>query len=164
MFQESALRLLNVHCSLLLALSLSAAAGWGSFALARHTSTEMEHQLRDQAASLQTSQTQLAAERTKTQASLSEMAQLRAELVAARSEMNQLSQSREQVPVEFSPVRPNGKSANIRSDDTNDDVSRTGAIGGEDRPGPEGQSSLSETASQSADCISRDRTGYRKAR
>jgi predicted secreted protein len=74
MFQESAPRLWNVHRGLILALSLSAAAGWSSFAISRHSSAEVEHQLRDQAASLQTTQTQLLAEQTKAQASVSEMA------------------------------------------------------------------------------------------
>jgi flagellar hook-basal body complex protein FliE len=77
-----------------MALSLSATAGWGSYAIVRHTSAAVEHQLRDQVTSLQTAQTQLVAEQTKAQVSLSEMAQLRGELVTARQEINWLSQGR----------------------------------------------------------------------
>ena len=129
MFQESASRLSNVHRGLILALSLSAAAGWSSFAISRHSSAEVEHQLRDQAARLQTIQTQLLAEQTKAQASLSEMAQLRGELANARREISRLSQSRDQAVVDRPPVRPDAKSANLRRNDANDDVSRTGSIG-----------------------------------
>lgn len=129
MFRESAPRLLNVRQGLILALSLSAAAGWASFALSRHSSAEMERQLRSQVAGLQATGSQLLAERTKTQVSLSEMVKLRGELAMARSEVNRLSQARDQTLVGLSPVRPNAKGANLRSNDANDDVSRTGSIG-----------------------------------
>jgi chromosome segregation ATPase len=89
----------------------------------------MERQLRDQAARLQTIQTQLLAEQTKAQASVSEMAQLRGELAGARREINRLSQSRDQAVADRPPVRSDAKSANLRRNDANDDVSRTGAIG-----------------------------------
>jgi hypothetical protein len=129
MFRESAPRLLNVRQGLILALSLSAATGWASFALSRHSSAEMERQLRSQVADLQATGSQLLAENTVTQASLSEMAQLRADLAAARSEVTRLTQSREQAQVASPPVRPEAKGANLRSNDANDDVSRTGSIG-----------------------------------
>jgi hypothetical protein len=129
MFQEFAPRLSNVHRGLIVALSLSAAAGWSSFAISRHTSAEVEHQLREQAASLQTIQTQLLAEPTKVQASWSEMAQLRGELAGARREISRLSQSRDQAVADRPPVRPDAKSANLRRNDANDDVSRTGSLG-----------------------------------
>jgi hypothetical protein len=106
MFQESAPRVLNVHRSLTLALSLSAAAGWSSFAIVRHTSAAVEHQIRDQVTSLQATQTQLVAEQTKTRVSLSEMAQLQGDLAAARREINLLSQVRDQIPADLPPVRP----------------------------------------------------------
>ena len=96
MFQASAPRLSNVHRGLILALSLSAAAGWASFALSKHSSAEMERQLHHQVASLQATRSQLLAESTKTQVSLSEMARLRGELATARSEINRLSQARDQ--------------------------------------------------------------------
>jgi hypothetical protein len=89
----------------------------------------MERQLRSQVADLQTTGSQLLAENTVTQASLSEMAQLRADLAAARSEVTRLTQSREQAQVASPPVRPEAKGANLRSNDANDDVSRTGSIG-----------------------------------
>ncbi|WP_262271934.1 hypothetical protein [Microvirga yunnanensis] len=129
MFQESAPRLLNAHRGLILALSLSAAAGWSSFAIVRHTSATIGRQLQDQVASLQVTQTQLVAEQAKTRISLSEMAQLRAELAAAQREINRLSQSREQARVEYSPVRPDAKGANRQPNDVTRDVSRTDSIG-----------------------------------
>ena len=129
MLQGSAPRLLNPHRSLILALSLSAAAGWSSFAIVRHTSATVGHQLQDQVASLQATQTQLVAEQTKTRVSLSEMAQLRAELAAAQREINRLSQSRDQARAEYSPVRPDAKGANLQRNDATRDVSRTDSIG-----------------------------------
>jgi hypothetical protein len=129
MFQESAPRLSNVHRGLIMALSLSAAAGWASFALSRHSSAEMEHQLRNQVAGLQATGSQLLAERTKTQVSLSEMVKLRGELAMARSEVNRLSQARDQTLADLSPLRPNAKGSSLRPNNANDDVSRTGSIG-----------------------------------
>lgn len=129
MFQESAPRLSNAHRGLILALSLSAAAGWTSFALSRHSSAEMERQFRSQVAGLQASQSQLLAERTKTQVSLSVVAQLRGELATARREVNRLSQSRDQTMADLPLVRSDAKGANLRPNDANDDVSRTGSIG-----------------------------------
>src|SRR5215213_7299471 len=128
MFQASAPRLLNVHRSLTLALSLSAAAGWGSFAIVRHTSAAVEHQLRDQVTSLQATQTQLVAEQTTTQVSLSEIAQLRGELATARREINRLSQGRDQTLADLPPVRPDARGANLRPSDANHDVFGTGSI------------------------------------
>jgi hypothetical protein len=128
MFQDFVPRLSNVHRSLLAALSLSAAAGWGSYAIVRHTSAAVEHQLRDQVTSLQAAQTQLVAEQTKIQVSLSEMAQLRGDLVTARREINRLSQGRDQILADRPPVRPDAKGANLRPSDANDDVSGTGSI------------------------------------
>jgi DNA-directed RNA polymerase beta subunit len=134
MFQRSAPRLWNVNCGLIMALSLSAAAGWASFALSRHSSAEMERQLRAQVADLQATGSQLLAERTKTQVSLSEMVKLRGELAMARSEVNRLSQARDQTLADLSPVRPNAKGASLRPNNANDDVSRTGSIGEKTRP------------------------------
>jgi cell division protein FtsB len=129
MFQESAPRLLNVHRGLILTLSLSAAAGWSSFAIVRHTSVAVKHQLQDQVASLQATQTQLVAEQMKARVSLSEMAQLRADFAAAQREINRLFQSREQARVEYPPVRPDAKGANLQPNDATRDVSRTESIG-----------------------------------
>ncbi|MBL0407601.1 hypothetical protein JKG68_27155 [Microvirga aerilata] len=64
MLQDFVPRPSNVHRSLLVALSLSAGAGWGSYAIVRRTSAAVEHQLRDQVTSLQTAQTRLVAEQT----------------------------------------------------------------------------------------------------
>jgi cell division protein FtsB len=129
MFQESAPRLLNVHRGLILALSLSAAAGWSSFATVRHTSVAVKHQLQDQVASLQATQPQLVAEQMKTRVSLSEMAQLRADFAAAQREINRLFQSREQARVEYPSVGPDAKGANLQRNDATRDVSRTESIG-----------------------------------
>lgn len=128
MFQVSALRRANVHRGLILGLSLSAAAGWGSFAVARHSSAEVERQLRDQVASLQENRAQLLAERAKTQVALSEMARLRAELAAARTEIGRLSQPHP-AQAELPPVRPDANGRSVRTNETGDDVSRTGSIG-----------------------------------
>jgi hypothetical protein len=129
MSHESVPRLSNAHRSLILGLSLSAAAGWGSFALSKHASGAMERQFRDQLTILQPIRSQLLTEQTKAQALLSQMAQLRGELATVRSEINQLSQSRGQSRADLPPVRPDAKGTSIRSDDTYDDVSRTGSIG-----------------------------------
>jgi hypothetical protein len=128
MFQDFVPRLSNVHRSLLVALSLSAAAGWASYAIVRHTSAAVEHRLRDQVTSLQAAQTQLVAEQTKIQVSLSEMAQLRGELATARREINRLSQGRDQILADLPPVRPDAKGANLRPSNANHDVSGTGSI------------------------------------
>ncbi|WP_114947578.1 hypothetical protein [Microvirga calopogonii] len=129
MFQKSALRLLNVHRGLILALSLSAAAGWVSFAISRHSLAEMEHQLRKQVESMQAIRSQLLAETTKAQASLSGVAQLRGELETAQKEINRLSQSREQTVADRPRAKPDTRGANLRPNDVNDDVSTTGSIG-----------------------------------
>jgi hypothetical protein len=89
----------------------------------------MERQLRSQVAALQATGSQLLAESTKSQASLSEIPQLRRELATARSEINRLSQARDPALADLSPARANAKGANLRSNDANDDVSRTGSIG-----------------------------------
>jgi hypothetical protein len=129
MFQDFVPRLSNVHRSLIVALSLSAAAGWGSYAIVRHTAAAVEHQLRDQVTSLQAAQTQLVAEQTKIQIALSEVAQHRGELATARREINRLSQGRDQILADLPPVRPDAKGANLRPSDANHDVSGTGSIG-----------------------------------
>jgi hypothetical protein len=129
MFQESAPRLSNVHRGFILALSLSAAAGWASFALSKHSSAEMERQARNQVASLQASRSQPLGESAKIQVSLTEMARLRGELATARSDIKRLSQSGDQTLATLSPVRPDATGANLRSNDAKDDVSRTGSIG-----------------------------------
>jgi hypothetical protein len=128
MFQDFVPRLSNVHRSLLVALSLSAAAGWASYAIVRHPSAAVEHRLRDQVTSLQAAQTQLVAEQTKIQVSPSEMAQLRGELATARREINRPSQGRDQILADLPPVRPDAKGANLRPSDANHDVSGTGSI------------------------------------
>lgn len=129
MSHESVPRLSNAHRSLILGLSLSAAAGWGSFALSKHASVAIGRQFRDQITSLQPIRSQLLTEQTKAQALLSQMAQLRGELATVRSEFNQLSQSRDQSRAGLPPVRPDAKGAKLRSNDAYDDVSRTGSIG-----------------------------------
>jgi hypothetical protein len=129
MFQKSALRLSNVHHGLILALSLSAAAGWVSFAISRHSFAEMEHQLRNQVEGLQASRSQLLAETTKAQVSLSGVAQLRGELETAQREINRLTQSRDQTVADRPRAKPDAKGANLRPNDVNDDVSTTGSIG-----------------------------------
>jgi hypothetical protein len=127
MFQVPALRLANVHPGLIVGLSLLAAAGWGSFAVSRHSSAEMDRQLRDQVASLQESRAQLVAEGTKAQTSITEMAQLRAELAAARSEINRLSQSH-QAQAELPPAKHDAGGRNPRAIETADDESRAGSV------------------------------------
>ena len=128
MFRELAPKLFNAKHGLVRCLSLTAAAGWGSFAVSSQSSTEMERQLRRQETSLQDTQTQLLSERTRTQASRSEMAQLRADLVAARTEVVRLSQPFNQAQPELPPVRPEAK-GNLRSSESSDDGSKTGSIG-----------------------------------
>src|ERR671913_2304081 len=129
MFREFAPRLFTAKHGLVLCLSLTAPAGWASFAVSSQSSTEMERQLRRQETSLQDTQTQLLSERTRTQASRSEMAQLRADLAAARREVNGLSQSRDQARAELPPSRPDEKGRSGRTNEAGDVVSGTGSIG-----------------------------------
>lgn len=129
MFQKFALRLSNGHRGLILALSLSAAAGWVSFAISRHSLAEMEHQLRNQVEGLQAARSHLLAETMKAQVSLSGVAQLRGELETAQREINRLSQSRDQTVADRSRAKPDAKGANLRPNDVNDDVSATGSVG-----------------------------------
>ena len=128
MFLKFALRLSNVHRGLILALSLSAAAGWVSFAISRHSLVEMEHQLRNQVEGLQATRSQLVAETTKAQVSLSGVAQLRAELGTAHREISRLAQLGDQTAADRPRAKPDAKGANLRSNDVNDDVYATGSI------------------------------------
>jgi hypothetical protein len=128
MFRDFAPQLLNAKHGLVVCLSLTAAAGWGSFAVSSQSSTEMERQLRLQVTSLQETQTQLLSERTRTQAALSEMAQLRTDLAAARTEIARLSRPINPAQPELPPVRPEAK-GNLRSSETSDEGLRTGSIG-----------------------------------
>ena len=129
MFRELAPKLFNAKHGLVLCLSLTAAAGWASFAVSSQSSTEMERQLRRQETSLQDTQTQLLSERTRTQASRSEMAQLRADLAATQSKVNRLSQSRDQARAELAPAKSDRKGRSIQINEAEDDVSATGSIG-----------------------------------
>jgi TolA-binding protein len=129
MFRELAPRLFTAKHGLVLCLSLTAAAGWASFAVSSQSSAEMERQLRRQETSLQDTQTQLLSERTRTQASLSEMAQLRADLAAIQSKVNRLSQSRDQARAELAPATSDRKGKSIQINEVEDDVSATGSIG-----------------------------------
>ena len=129
MFRELAPKLFNAKHGLVLCLSLTAAAGWASFAVSSQSSTEMERQLRRQETSLQDTQTQLLSERTRTQASRSEMAQLRADLAAIQSKVNRLSQSRDQARAELAPAKSDRKGRSIQVNEAEDDVSATGSIG-----------------------------------
>ena len=128
MFRELAPKLFNAKHGLVLCLSLTAAAGWGSFAVSSLSSTEMERQLRRQETSLQDTQIQLLSERTRAQASRSEMAQLRADLAAARTEIARLSRPTNQVQPEIPFVRPEAK-VNLRTSEPSNDRSKTGSIG-----------------------------------
>ena len=127
MFQERAIRILTARCVLFGALSLSAAAGWGSFAVSSQSATAMEHQLRGEMASLQEAQGKLLSERSKMRAALSEMAQLRTDLAAARTEVARLSQLVGQAQPELPPVRPEFKES-FRTSEAIDAISKTGSI------------------------------------
>ena len=124
MFRECVTRLLSVHRILVLTLSLSAAAGWVSFAVSNQSSTKLEGELRRELAGLQDVQAKLLSERAKTGASLSEMAQLRTDLAAARSEVARLSGLVGQAKPEPPPVRPEAS----ESPRTSDNPSKTGSI------------------------------------
>jgi TolA-binding protein len=144
MFRELAPKLFNAKHGLVLCLSLTAAAGWASFAVSSQSSTEMERQLRRQETSLQDTQTQLLSERTRTQASLSEMAQLRADLAAIQSKVNRLSQSRDQARAEFAPAKSDRKGKSIQINEAEDDVSATGSIGAKAMRPPQGKAASSD--------------------
>ena len=127
MFREHAIRILTGRWVLVGALSLSAAAGWGSFAVSSHSAREMQRQLRGELGSLQEAQGKLLAERSKMRAALSEMAQLRTDLTATRTEIARLSQLAGQAKPELPPVRPEtGEGA--RTNPASDAVSKTGSI------------------------------------
>jgi hypothetical protein len=127
MFRERVTRLLSVHRVLVVMLSLSAAAGWGSLAVSSQSATETERQLRGELAGLQDAQAKLLSERAKTRASLSEMAQLRTDLAAARSEVARLAGLVGQAQPEPPPVRPEA-SESSRTSTATDAVSKTGSM------------------------------------
>jgi hypothetical protein len=127
MFRDLSTRILNVHCVLVLSLSLSAAAGWASFAVSSQSATKLEGQLRREVASLQDTQAKLLSERAKTRASLSEMGQLRADLAAARTDLARLSQPMDQAKPALPPVRPDAKDS-LRTSEISDTGSQTGSI------------------------------------
>jgi hypothetical protein len=127
MFRELVTRVLSIHRVLVLTLSLSAAAGWVSFAVSSQSSSKLKGHLRGEVASLQDAQAKLLSERAKTRASLSEMGQLRADLAAARTELARLSQPVAQVKSELPPVRADAKDS-LRTSKISDTVSQTGSI------------------------------------
>jgi hypothetical protein len=127
MFREHAIRILTARWVLVGALSLSAAAGWGSFAVSSHSAREMERQLRSELGSLQEAQGKLLSERSKMRAALSEMAQLRTDLTAARAEVARLSQLLGQAKPELPPVRPETRES-ARTNPSIDAVSKTGSL------------------------------------
>jgi hypothetical protein len=116
MFRELVTRGLTVYRLLVLALSLSATAGWGSFGVSSQSATEAERQLRRELGSLQEAQAKLLSEQSKTRTTLSEIGQLRISLVSVRTEIARLSQ----------PVRPATESSSTGA--IGDTVSNTGSI------------------------------------
>jgi hypothetical protein len=127
MFREHAIRILTGRWVLVGALSLSAAAGWGSFAVSSQSATEMERQLRGELGSLQEAQSKLLSERSKMRAAASEMAQVRTDLTATRAEVARLSQLVGQAKTDPSPVRPETRESS-RTSTAIDTVSKTGSI------------------------------------
>lgn len=118
MVRELVTRVLSTHRVLVLTLSLSAAAGWVSYAVSSQSSSKLEGQLRRELASQQDAQTKLLSEQSKTRVSLSEMAQLRADLAAARTEIARLSPLVGQTKVSLNAIA------------TSDTVANTGSIAG----------------------------------
>jgi hypothetical protein len=127
MFRERATRLFDVHRILVLTLSLSAAAGWVSFAVSSQSSAEMQDQLRLKVTNLQDAQARLLSEQSKTRASLSEMGRMRADLAAARTEIARLSQAIAQPKPELPPLRPESRES-VRTSPAIDAASKTGSI------------------------------------
>ncbi len=127
MFQERAIRLLTARRVLVVALSLLAAAGWGSFAVSSHSAREMERELRDELVSSQEAQGKLHSEWSKMRAAVSEMAQMRTDLTATRTEVSRLSQLVGQAKPELPPVRPETKESGHTSPAI-DAASKTGSI------------------------------------
>ena len=127
MFRELVTRVLSIHRVLVLTLSLSAAAGWVSFAVSSQSSAKLEGQLQREVASLQDAQAKLLSEQAKTRASLSEMGQLRADLAAARTGLARLSQPMDQAKPALPPVRPDAKDS-LRTSEISDTGSQTGSI------------------------------------
>ncbi len=127
MFHERAIRILTARRVLVGALSLSAAAGWGSFAVSSQSATEVKRQLRGELGSLQESQAKLLSERSKMRATLSEMAQVRTDLAVARTEITRLSQLVAQAQAELPPVRPETREG-ARTNPAIDAASKTGSI------------------------------------
>jgi hypothetical protein len=127
MFHERAIRVLTARWVLIGALSLSAVAGWGSFAVSSHSATEIERQFRGELGSLQASQAKLLSERSKMRAAVSEIAQVRTDLAAARTEITRLSQLVAQAQPELPPVRPESRGS-VRTSPAIDAASKTGSI------------------------------------
>ena len=127
MFRENAIRVLTGRWVLVGALSLSAPAGWGSFAVSSQSAREMERQLRGELGSVQEAQGKLLFERSKMRAALSEMVQLRTDLTATRTEVARLSQLVGQAKPELPPVRPETREG-ARTNPAIDAVFKTGSI------------------------------------
>jgi hypothetical protein len=127
MLHERAIQILTVRRILVVALSLSAAAGWGSFAVSSQSAKEMERQLRGELGSVEEAQGKLLSERSKMRAALSEIAQVHTDLAAARTEVARLSQLIGQAQPELPPVRPESRES-TRNSVAIDAVSKTGSI------------------------------------
>jgi hypothetical protein len=127
MVREHAVRILTARWVLVGALSLSAAAGWGSFAVSSHSTREIERELRDDLGSLQEAQGKLLSERSKLRAALSEMAQVPADLTAIRAEVARLSQLASQAKTDPSPVRPEIRES-TRANPAIEAATKTGSI------------------------------------
>jgi myosin heavy subunit len=127
MVREHAMRIPTARWVLVGALSLSAAAGWGSFAVSSHSATETERQLRGELGSLQEAQGKLLTERSKMRAAVSEMTQLRTDLSATRAEVARLSQLVGQAKTEPPPVSPETKES-ARTNPATDALTKAGSI------------------------------------
>jgi len=143
MVRELVTRVLSTDRVLVLTLSLSAAAGWVSYAVSSQSSSKLEGQLRRELASQQDAQTKLLSEQSKTRVSLSEMAQLRVDLAAARTEIARLSPLVGQTKESLNAIA------------TSDTVANTGSIAGK------GMASMifRESAGSPRTCRPRNRPG-----
>lgn len=126
MVREHAIRILTGRWVFVGALSLSAAAGWGSFAVSSQSATETERELRGDLGSLQEAQGKLLAQRLKMRAAVSEMAQVRTDLTAARAEVARLSQLVDQAKTDLPPVRPEARES-ARTNPATDAVLKRGS-------------------------------------
>lgn len=109
-------------------LGLSAAAGWGMFAVASHSASETERHLQEQFAGLQVRHERLQSDQDRWQSASAEVVQLRKQLAAAQEESARLAPEKIQGPAKPQATRPLVPSASSVARQPPNEVSHTGSV------------------------------------